>query len=52
MEKDLIKKHLKTLLIIYAVLGIMFFVVSYIANNLPNPYQKRTIALEVTPWLK
>ena len=52
MEKDLIKKHLKTLFIIYAVLGVMFFAVSYIVDRLPNPYQKRTISLEVTPWLK
>lgn len=52
MEKDLIKKHLKVLLIIYAVLGIMFFAFSYICDNLPKPYQKRVIPAEVTPWLK
>ncbi len=52
MEKDLIKKHLKTLFIIYAILGVMFIAVSYIVDRLPNPYHKRTISLEVTPWLK
>lgn len=52
MEKDLIKKHIKTLFIIYAILGVMFFAVSYIADNLPNPYHKRVIPSEVTPWLK
>lgn len=52
MEKDLIKKHLKTLLIIYAILGVIFITFSYVADNLKNPYQKRTISMEVTPWLK
>lgn len=52
MEKDLVKKHLKILLIIYALLGVMFFAFSHIADNLKNPYQKRTIPSEVTPWLK
>jgi hypothetical protein len=52
MEKDLIKKHLRVLLIIYAILGVMFFAFSYIADNLKNPYQKRDISMEVTPWLK
>lgn len=52
MEKDLIKKHLKILLIIYAILGVMFFAFSFIAGKLPNPYHERTIPLEVTPWLK
>ena len=52
MEKDLIKKHLKTLLIIYAILGVMFVSFCYISDRLPNPYHKRNISLEVTPWLK
>ena len=52
MEKDLIKKHLKTLFIIYAILGVMFITFSYVLNKLPNPYHKRVISLEVTPWLK
>lgn len=52
MEKDIIKKHLKVLFVIYAVLGVMFCVASYIIDRLPTPYHKRTISLEVTPWLK
>jgi hypothetical protein len=52
MEKDLIKRHIKILLIIYAILGVMFFAFSYIADNLENPYHKRNIPMEITPWLK
>lgn len=52
MEKDLIKKHLKLLLIIYAILGVIFIAFSYITDNLENPYHKRTISTEITPWLK
>ena len=52
MEKDLIKKHLKTLVIIYAIIGVMFIAFSYLSDKLPNPYGKRDIPLEVTPWLK
>ena len=52
MEKDLIKRHLKILLIIYAVLGVMFFTFYFILDKLPSPYQKRVIPMEVTPWLR
>lgn len=52
MEKDLIKRHLKILLVIYAVLGVMFFAFSFILDRLPSPYQKKDIPMEVTPWLK
>ena len=52
MEKTLIKKHIRILVIIYAILGVMFFVFSYMADNLEKPYQKRNIPMEVTPWLK
>ncbi len=52
MEKDLIKKHLKTLFIIYAILGVIFVSFCYISDRLSSPYAKRAIPLEVTPWLK
>lgn len=52
MEKNLIKKHLKTLFIIYAMLGVIFITFSYFSGKLPSPYHERNISLEVTPWLK
>ena len=52
MEKDLIKKHLRVLLIIYAILGVMFFAFSYMADNLESPYHKRNVSMDITPWLK
>ncbi len=45
-------KTLKALLIIYACLLVLFFIVSAITDKLPKPYHKRTISQEVTPWLK
>ena len=56
MPKDELKitfaKTLKAVLIIYACLLALFFIVSAVTDKLPKPYHKRTISKEVTPWLK
>ena len=43
--------HGRTLVIIYAVLIVAYFGVSYALNHLPRPYQLRRIPMEMTPWL-
>ena len=50
--KKTVTKTFKIIAIIYAVLLVVFFVVSKITDKLPMPYHKRTIQAEVTPWLK
>ena len=50
--KETFSKTLKTVVIIYAVLLALFYVVNMITDKLPKPYHKRTISTEVTPWLK
>ena len=56
MPKDELKQTLvktaKIIVIIYAVLLGLFFLINYITEKLPKPYHKRTISAEVTPWLK
>ena len=56
MPKDELKKTLtktlKAVVIIYAFLLALFFIVSMITDKLPKPYHKREISAEVTPWLK
>ncbi|MBI4677911.1 MAG: zinc ribbon domain-containing protein [Elusimicrobia bacterium] len=44
--------HLRTLGIIYAVLVVFYFGVSFLLRKLPKPYHIREIAPELTPWLK
>ncbi|MDX6768584.1 MAG: hypothetical protein SF051_03570 [Elusimicrobiota bacterium] len=43
--------HLKTLLGIYALLGVVYFGVNALLGTLPRPYQLRKIPPEMTPWL-
>jgi len=50
--KETLVKTVEAVVIIYAVLLVLFFVVSKITDKLPKPYHKRTISAEVTPWLK
>jgi hypothetical protein len=44
--------HLKTLGIIYAVLVVFYFAVSFALKKLPKPYHIRQIPVEMTPWLR
>ena len=50
--KQTLTKTLKAVVIIYVVLLALFFAVSKIVDKLPEPYHKRDISAEVTPWLK
>lgn len=43
--------HLKTLLVIYALLAVFYFAVNAALSHLPRPYQLRNIPPEMTPWL-
>jgi hypothetical protein len=43
--------HAKTLLIIYAVLIALYFVINAVLARLPVPYRPRQIPKELTPWL-
>ena len=44
--------HIRTLLIIYAVLAAVYLVVNRILSIVPEPYRMRDIPKEMTPWLK
>jgi hypothetical protein len=44
--------HLRTLLTIYAILVVVYFVVSFLLRTLPKPYHVRDIPPEMTPWLR
>ena len=44
--------HLKALAAIYAILIVVFFVVSVFLSKVPKPYRMRDIPPEMTPWLK
>ena len=50
--KETLTKTLKIIVCIYAALLVLFFVVNMVTDKLPKPYHKRTISVEVTPWLK
>jgi hypothetical protein len=43
--------HAKTLLTIYAILIVSYFVVSAVLARLPAPYRPGQIPKELTPWL-
>ena len=43
--------HARTLGVIYGVLTVAYFGVSYALSRLPKPYQLRRIPMEMTPWL-
>lgn len=43
--------HLKTLLVIYALLTGVYFGVSALLKTLPKPYELRRPPVEMTPWL-
>ncbi len=45
------KWHIKTLLLIYISLTLLYFVVGSILRKLPPPYDQRIIPSEMTPWL-
>lgn len=44
--------HVRTLLIIYAVLTALYFVLNIFLSRVPEPYRMRDIPREITPWLK
>ena len=44
--------HLRTLGIIYGVLIVAYFGVTFALRTLPKPYHIRTIPVEMTPWLR
>ncbi len=44
--------HVRTLGLIYAGLVVFYFGVSAFLKQLPKPYHIRTIAPEMTPWLR
>ena len=46
------KWHIKVLLVILLLCGLAFWGIACIVSYLPQPYQKRVPAQEVTPWLK
>src|SRR5690349_359422 len=46
------KWHLRTLLIIYAVLVVAYFGLSRFLSKVPEPWRMRDIPKEMTPWLK
>ena len=46
------KWHLRTLVIIYAVLTAAYFGISFLLRKLPQPYHIRKIPVEMTPWLR
>lgn len=50
--RETLTKTLKAIVIIYAVLLGVFYIVNMVTDKLPKPYHKRTISAEVTPWLK
>lgn len=45
------KWHIKTLLVIYISLTILYFTIGPILRKLPPPYDQRIIPKEMTPWL-
>ncbi len=44
--------HVKTLLIIYAVLVVLYFTIDGFLSRLPEPYRARPVPKDMTPWLK
>lgn len=44
--------HVKTLLVIYVLLTVVFFVVDRFLSRLPEPHRLRDVPPEMTPWLK
>lgn len=46
------KWHIKTLIIIYAILIVSYFIGIHLVKKLPPPYNTRKIPHEMTPWLK
>lgn len=45
------KWHARTLGILYALITVFYFTVSFALRQLPKPYNIRTIPPELTPWL-
>jgi len=43
---------LKTLLVIYCLLAVVFLAGRAVAGRLPAPYNLRIIPSEITPWLR
>ncbi|MFN0118505.1 MAG: hypothetical protein ACKVQC_09475 [Elusimicrobiota bacterium] len=44
--------HLKTLLIIYVLLTVAYFLISSFLLKIPKPYKLREVPKEVRPWIK
>ena len=45
------KWHVRTLMIIYSLLIVVYFGISHALSQLPKPYHLRRIPMEMTPWL-
>lgn len=44
--------HARTLGVLYVLITVFYFGVSFALRHLPKPYHIRTIPAELTPWLK